>query len=114
MFTRHIFAAGLLSQPEFQVNEVAGAVGDAVRVTGVPALKINPQVCEQAIPPGVLTTVPVPTMVTTRLGPVGPVPVKQTTLAVMKPVWIPPLPEFIVADTSVLPQEPPVAVIKPV
>ena len=44
MFTRHMFAAGLLSHPEAHVNVVAGAVGDAVRVTAVPEVKMNPQV----------------------------------------------------------------------
>ena len=85
-----MFAAGLLSHPETHVNVVAGAVGDAVRVTAVPEVKMKPQVWEQAIPAGELTTVPVPLIVTIRLGPTGPVPVKHTTVAVMNPVCIPP------------------------
>jgi hypothetical protein len=115
MFTTQLFAEGLLSQPEFQVTAVEGAVGDAVSVTAVPVAKMNPQVAEQAIPAGLLTTVPVPPRkFTIKLGPTGPVPVKHTTVAVMKPVCIPPWAEFIVADTSVFPQALPVAVITPV
>jgi hypothetical protein len=33
MVTTQVFAVGLLSQPEFQVNVVEGGVGDAVSVT---------------------------------------------------------------------------------
>ena len=89
--TMQVLAEGLLSQPDVQVTEVDGEMGVAVSVTGVPVAKINAQVCEQLMPKGLLTTVPVPApKLTVRLGPVGPVPVKHTTLAVMKPVCIPP------------------------
>jgi hypothetical protein len=114
MVTVHLFP-DMESQPDVQVAEVEGAVGEGVSMTEVPVLKINPQVCEQAIPAGVLTTVPLPpAKVTIRLGPVGPVPVKHTTVAVMKPVCIPPLMAALVAETRVLPQALPVAVIVPV
>ena len=80
-----VFAAGLLSQPD-QVTVVAGGLGEAVNMTEVPEAKMNPQLIEQAIPAGELTTVPLPVIFTRRLGPTGPVPVKHTTVAVMKAV----------------------------
>jgi hypothetical protein len=74
----------VLSHPEVQVTVVEAPVGVAVSVTGLPVGKIAPHVVEQAIPGGVLTTIPVPPpKLTIKLGPVGPVPVKQTTVAVI-------------------------------
>ena len=84
--TLHVFAVGLLSHPTQVTDVEVGGLGDAVSVTAVPVGKIKPQVTEQPIPAGELTTVPVPVILTTRVGPVGPVPVKHTTVAVMKAV----------------------------
>jgi hypothetical protein len=70
--------------PEVQFTMVEGDVGVALSVTVVPVGKIAAQVDAQPIPPGVLMTNPLPPpKFTMSVGPVGPVPVKQTTVAVM-------------------------------
>jgi len=82
-----------LSHPEVHVTLVEVPVGEAVSVTKLPVGKIAPQVVEQAIPGGVLTTIPVPPpKATIKVGPVGPVPVKHTTVAVIYPVAMLPEP----------------------
>ena len=107
-----------------QDTDFEGAVGVAVSVTGVPLVNAAVQAPGQLIPDGELATVPVPlVMLTVKSGelPPPPVPVKQTTFACIVPVTMAPfevlLPEVLVrtvAETSDPPQEPPVAVIKPV
>jgi len=71
---------GIVSHPAQPPN--VDPFGVAVRVTVVPLGKLAVQVVEQPSPPGELDTVPapVPAKFTVR---VGPVPVKQTTFAVM-------------------------------
>jgi hypothetical protein len=104
---------------------VEGAVGVADRVIGVPLTNAALHEPGQVIPDGELVTVPLPlVMLTVKRGelPVPPLPVKQTTFACMLPVTMAPFevrfPELLfvctVAETSVPPHAPPVAVINPV
>lgn len=115
-------------QPPDQPPKVAGATGVAVRVTAVPAGKLSTQliaVLAQLKVALVTVPVPLPIKLTARIGaapPPPPVLVKQTTLAVMKPVTTAPEEdtpepsEFVVtvAEIKVFgPQTTPVAVISP-
>jgi hypothetical protein len=98
--------------------------GTAVNVTVVPVGKLpvqeEPVLDEQPRPAGELDMVPEPVPAKSTVT-VGPVPVKQTTMANVDPVTTAPdddTPDpswFVVtlADTRVLPQSMPVAVSKP-
>ena len=107
-----------LSQPVQPPN--VDAFGVAVNVTLVPAAKLALQVAAQPKPPGELDTVPapVPAKFTVRR---WPVPLKQTTVAVIVPVTIAPdedmfpmlLSVWTVAEIRELPQATPVAVSRP-
>jgi len=104
--------------------------GVAVSTTVVPLANVPthvPPVLGQLIPEGWLVTVPapVPAKLTVMVGPEPPPLlelVKQTTFAVIKAVTIAPEEEtpdpsafvFTVAEIKVPPQEPPVAVARPV
>ena len=119
-------------QPPDHPPNVDGETGLAVRVTAVPDGKLSTQltfVLEQVNPEVVLATtpVPLPEKLTVRTGsdpplPPLPLPVKQTTFAVINPVTIAPeedTPEpswFVVtvAETKPPPQSSPVATIRPV
>jgi hypothetical protein len=94
-------------------------LGVAVNVIVVPLTNVVAHVAEQLRPGGELTTVPapVPAKVTVK---VGPVPVKQTTFAVIDPVTtapdedtVPALFVVTVAETREVPQTRPVAVKSP-
>ena len=103
------------SHPDHPAKTVFGV---AVRTTVVPetnAAKHGFPVQDK--PAGELVTVPVPGAVANCTVNSGPVPVKQTTLAVMLPITIAfePLPlAGVVAVTTALPQASPVAVSRPV
>jgi hypothetical protein len=111
------------SQPS-QLPNVDTPVGAAVNVTAVPLGKLALHVVAHPSPAGELLTVPepAPAKFTVSVGCPVVVVLKQTTLAVIKPVTMAPVesrllvPLFVVtvAETRVFPQANPVAVINPV
>ena len=121
-----------MQAPPDHPPNVEGETGLAVRVTAVPDGKLSTQltfVLEQVKPEVVLATtpVPLPEKLTVSTGsesplPPLPLPVKQTTFAVISPVTTAPdddTPEpswFVVseAETKPPPQSSPVATIRPV
>jgi len=86
LFMVHVSPDGV--QPD-QVTDVELPVSVAVNVIAVPLAKFALHVDGQLMPDGLLLTLPVPKMFTARSGP-EPVPVKQMTFAVIKPVTIAP------------------------